>query len=118
MDPGNRRVRGALRLTDGLPQRGDAEHASARRHGMAVGERSPGVEDLAVFGRRIQAGSAELEVVKRCERCAVITRDPDTTETSPELLRVLTETSDTCMGVYCKVVRPGDVAIGDLIGPV
>ena len=69
------------------------------------------------LGHRIQAGSAELEVVKRCERCVVITRDPDTTETSPALLRALTETSDTCMGVYCRVVRPGDVAVGDLIGP-
>ena len=74
--------------------------------------------EVAWLGRRIQAGSAELEVVKRCERCAVVTRDPDTTETSPELLRVLTATSDTCMGVYCKVVRPGEVAVGDVIGPV
>jgi len=69
------------------------------------------------LGRRLRAGSAELEVVKRCERCAVVTRDPDTTETSPALLRVLTETSDTCMGVYCRVVQPGQVAVGDLIGP-
>jgi len=70
-------------------------------------------EELRWLGRRIRAGDAELEVVSRCERCVVITRDPDTTRASPELLRVLTETSDTCMGVYCRVARPGMVAIGD-----
>jgi len=74
-------------------------------------------EELRWLGRRIRAGDAELEVVSRCERCVVITRDPDTTQASPELLRVLTKTSDTCMGVYCRVVRAGMVTTGDLCGP-
>jgi MOSC domain-containing protein YiiM len=47
----------------------------------------------------------------------VITHDPDTTVTSPALLRVLTQTSEANMGVYCRVVRPGVVAVGDLAGP-
>ena len=72
--------------------------------------------ELSWIGRRVNAGDAELEVVARCERCVVITRDPDTTVTSPQLLRVLTEKLETCMGVYCSVVRPGRVAVGDLIG--
>ena len=74
-------------------------------------------EELRWLGRRIGAGGSELEVVSRCERCVVITRDPDTAQASPELLRVLTETSDTCMGVYCRVVRRGMVATGDPCGP-
>ena len=41
----------------------------------------------------------------------------DTTAAAPNLLRVLTETSDTCMGVYCRVLRQGSVKIGDLVGP-
>ena len=75
-------------------------------------------EELRWVGRRIQTGSAELEVVKRCERCVIITLDPDSTEATPALLRVLTQTSDTCMGVYCRVVRPGQVSVGDRCGPV
>jgi uncharacterized protein len=75
-------------------------------------------EELRWIGRRLQAGSAELEVVKRCERCVVITLDPDSTAATPALLRVLTQTSDTSMGVYCRVVRPGHVSVGDLCGPV
>lgn len=74
-------------------------------------------EELRWLGRRIRAGDAELEVVSRCERCVVITRDPDTTQASPELLRVLTKTSDTCMGVYCRVARRGMVSTGDPCGP-
>jgi MOSC domain-containing protein len=73
-------------------------------------------EELGWLGRRIRAGSAQLDVVKRCERCVVITRDPDTTQASPELLRVLTEMSDTYMGVYCRVAASGIVANGDPCG--
>ena len=72
-------------------------------------------EEIAWVGRRVQVGDAELEVVSRCERCVVITRDPDTTTTTPELLRLLTETAETCMGVYCRVTRPGSVATGDSV---
>lgn len=74
-------------------------------------------EEMRWLGRRIRVGSAVLEVVKRCERCAVISRDPDTTLASPELLRLLAQTSDTCMGVYCRVETPGSVTTGDRCGP-
>jgi uncharacterized protein YcbX len=67
------------------------------------------------LGRRIAIGGLELEAVKRCERCVVITRDPDTTIASPELLRVLNKTQQTNMGVYCQVTRPGSVAVGDQV---
>ncbi len=73
--------------------------------------------ELSWLGRTIVAGDARLEVVSRCERCVVITRDPDTTLASPELLRVLTESRETCLGVYCRVVQQGRVALGDAIGP-
>ena len=74
-------------------------------------------EEVRWVGRRIRAGAAVLEVVKRCERCAVVTRDPETTIASPELLRLLAQTSDTSLGVYCRVVTPGAVEVGDLCGP-
>jgi hypothetical protein len=70
-------------------------------------------EELAWIGRRVAVGAAEFEVVSRCERCVVITKDPDTTATTPELLRLLTETRETCMGMYCRVTRPGRVTTGD-----
>lgn len=73
-------------------------------------------EELRWLGRVIRAGEAELEVTSRCERCKVITMDPDTTEATPDILRVLVERHDERMGVYCRVVRPGHVAVGDFVG--
>jgi MOSC domain-containing protein len=75
-------------------------------------------EELSWLGRRIAVGGAELDVAKRCDRCVVVTRDPDTTTASPELLRILTNTFEACMGLYCHVARPGRVSVGDLCGPV
>jgi uncharacterized protein YcbX len=75
----------------------------------------PPEEEIGWLSRRVQVGEAELDVVSRCERCVVITRDPDTTITTPELLRVLNETQETCMGMYCQVTRPGRVAVGDSV---
>jgi uncharacterized protein len=73
-------------------------------------------EELRWLGRVIRAGDAELEVVDRCERCKVITMDPDTTEATPELLRLLVERHDERLGMYCRVVRPGRVSVGDFVG--
>lgn len=73
-------------------------------------------EELRWLGRVIRAGDAELEVVDRCERCKVITMDPDTTEAAPQLLRLLVQNHDERMGVYCQVARPGRVAVGDFVG--
>lgn len=104
--------------------------ASVDAFGMEVGRRldhrrfranlyADGLEpeaELRWLGRVIRAGDAELEVTSRCERCKVITMDPDTTEADPRILRVLVEQHDERMGVYCRVVRPGRVAVGDFVG--
>ena len=73
-------------------------------------------EELRWLGRTIRAGDAELDVVSRCVRCAVITRHPDTTEATPELLELLVARHEKCMGVYCHVAKAGRVAVGDLVG--
>src|ERR1700730_8221886 len=70
-------------------------------------------EEIAWLGRHVAVGGIELAVIKQCERCVVITRDPDTPAAAPALWRVLTETRETYMGVYCEVTRPGRVAVGD-----
>lgn len=73
-------------------------------------------EEVGWVGRRVRAGEAELEVVKRDVRCVVPTHDPDTTLATPMILRMLVERHDECMGVYCRVVKPGRVAVGDFVG--
>jgi len=73
-------------------------------------------EELSWLGRRLRVGDAALEVTSRCERCKVTRMDPDTTEATPELLRLLVDRHDERFGMYCRVVRPGRVAVGDFVG--
>src|SRR5207247_1336819 len=104
----------------------DGAAHGAREAGMAVDHRRfranlylEGIEpdeEIGWVGRRIRAGDAELEVVSRCVRCVVITKDPDTTAAAPELLDLLVDRHDKCMGVYCRVVKAGRVAVGDFVG--
>jgi len=85
------------------------------RANLYVDELEP-EEELRWLGRVIRAGEAELEVTSRCERCKVITMDPDTTEATPDILRVLVDLHDERMGMYCRVVTPGTVSVGDFVG--
>lgn len=64
-------------------------------------------------GSRLQLGSAELEVTEPCERCVVTTIHPDTLESDPSVLRRINGELGGIMGVYCRVVTPGRVAVGD-----
>jgi uncharacterized protein len=75
-------------------------------------------EEVGWLGRKLQAGEAELEVIDRCVRCLVINLDPDTTVSTPSLLELMVERHEKCMGMYCRVVRPGRVSLGDSVRPL
>ena len=66
-------------------------------------------------GRRLRVGEAELELLHPCERCAIPTRDPDTSEKWPELLRWLAREHDTLFGINARAVRPATVRVGDAV---
>lgn len=65
------------------------------------------------IGRRMRIGDAEFEVVQGCVRCAIPTRDPDTQEKWPQLLRWLAAERAMTFGIIVRalgpaVVRPSD----------
>ena len=64
-------------------------------------------------GRRVRVGEAELELLHPCVRCAIPTRDPDTAEKWPELLRRLARDHETIFGINARAVRPATVRAGD-----
>jgi uncharacterized protein len=66
-------------------------------------------------GRRITVGDAELELLHPCERCAIPTRDPDTYEKWPQLLRWLAREHDTIFGINARALRPATVRVGDAV---
>ncbi len=64
-------------------------------------------------GRSIELeGGVRLEILGSCERCAIPTRDPDTREKWPELLKHLTAEHGQDFGVLARVSAPGRVAAG------
>jgi uncharacterized protein YcbX len=76
---------------------------------------APAFAEERWVGRRLRVGDAELEAVQTCERCAIPTRDPDTTEKWPELLRHLAARHDTLFGVNVRALRPATVRVGDAV---
>ncbi len=57
-------------------------------------------------------GGVRLAIAGPCERCAIPTRDPDTREKWPELLRHLTAQHGQNYGVLARVIEGGRVAAG------
>lgn len=70
-------------------------------------------DELEWPGSEFSIGDAVLQVSKMCERCALTTVDPETLVSDPAFLKLVVQRHDGRFGVYCKVLRPGDVRIGD-----
>jgi uncharacterized protein YcbX len=100
-----------LVLTDGgLAQLG-VDGRRFRPNIMLGGVDGPQERDWV--GRRLRAGSVLLFVREPCERCVVTTIDPDTLEVDPEVLRRTRLELGGMMGVYCEVLVPGEISVGD-----
>jgi uncharacterized protein YcbX len=76
------------------------------------------------LGRDVRVGEAIVRPAGNVGRCAVTTHDPDTGIASFDTLRILAATRgslDTTeplpFGVWADVIEPGDVSLGDPIGP-
>jgi uncharacterized protein YcbX len=65
------------------------------------------------IGRRLRVGAAELAIVEGCERCAIPTRDPDTQDKWPQLLRLLAAERATTFGLIARALAPAVVREGD-----
>ncbi len=70
------------------------------------------VEDAWV-GRRCSVGDVQLEIVKPCRRCVMVTRrQPGGLDHQVGVLTHLLRVADGCLGVLARVERPGTVALG------
>jgi MOSC domain-containing protein len=79
---------------------------------------APAFAEASWQGRHVRVGEAELELLHPCERCAIPTRDPDTSEKWPQLLRHLAREHDTLFGINARAVRPATVRLGDPVAVV
>lgn len=75
-------------------------------------------------GRDVAVGSAVVRADIEAARCATTTRDPSTGLRDIDMLRVIrdvrgvTQRNTVDLGIYCDVVRPGRVAVGDEVRPL
>jgi len=73
-------------------------------------------EETELVGCRVRAGSTELEVGKRIDRCVMTTRpQPDGIERDLDVLRTINRERGGFLGVGALVVEPGSIAVGDEI---
>jgi hypothetical protein len=62
---------------------------------------------------RLQLGTVRLRVRSPIERCVTVTYHPLGETSDPQILRFLAAQRNAWMGIYCDVLEPGIVAVGD-----
>jgi uncharacterized protein YcbX len=76
-----------------------------------------GEDDLV--GSRAQIGESVLDVTTRIPRCVMTTRpQPGGIERDLDVLRTINRDRHGCLAVAARVVQPGTVRVGDVVGPV
>lgn len=71
-------------------------------------------EDL--IGKQIKIGTEViLEINKYCERCMIITVDPETGTRQPKLLKQLVKDQNNHFGLYASVIQTGTIYAADVI---
>jgi uncharacterized protein YcbX len=72
-------------------------------------------------GQKVCIGEAIVRVIAPVPRCVVTTRNPDSGATDARVLHALARPrgkNDITFGVWCDVIHPGRIHIGDLVmGP-
>jgi len=122
------RVAGATLVSNGSLEAlraaaGATEPVDGRRFRMTIG-----VDGVAAhtedgwIGERVRVGGAVVAVRAHVGRCAVTTRDPDTGIRDLDTLGVIAEyrahvetREPLPFGVWCQVLQPGRVAVGDAV---
>jgi uncharacterized protein len=89
----------------------------ARRFRMTIAiDGADAWEEHGWGGREIAVGAARLRGVEPVPRCAVTTRDPERGDTDAPVLKALATLRgkrDVTFGIWCDVVEPGAVRVGD-----
>jgi uncharacterized protein YcbX len=67
------------------------------------------------IGKRLSIGNAELQVDSYCQRCSMITIDPDTLEHDPSLLKKVNQEMNLNFGVYASVRKTGQINVGEKV---
>jgi uncharacterized protein YcbX len=80
---------------------------------FAIASQAFNENELSLVGSRLAIGTTILQVREPIERCVTTTYDLKTGESDPDVLRAVAQHRGSCLGIYCDVLTPGRVRIGD-----
>ena len=73
-------------------------------------------DELKWVGRTLRIGNtARIAITEVDQRCVMISLDPATGKSSPEILKCVVQKHGQCAGIYATVLAPGEVRTGDPI---
>ena len=97
----------------------DGAVPDARRFRMTIAiDGAAAWEEHGWGGREIEAGGALLRGIEPVSRCVVTTRDPEAGATDAPVLAALAQLRgkrDVTFGIWCEVLSPGPVRVGDAV---
>ena len=71
-------------------------------------------------GQQVTIGDIALRVLAPVPRCVVTTRNPESSTTDARILHALARLrgkNDITFGVWCEIIQPGHIQVGDLVIP-
>jgi uncharacterized protein len=71
-------------------------------------------------GQHVTIGDIALRVLEPVPRCVVTTRNPESGATDARILHALARLrgkNDITFGVWCEIIQPGRIQVGDLVTP-
>jgi uncharacterized protein YcbX len=73
-------------------------------------------DELRWVGKILRIGTeARIAVTEVDRRCVMITLDPATGVSSPEILKCVAQRHEQSAGIYATVLTPGEVRVGDTV---
>ncbi|MBJ7329344.1 MAG: MOSC domain-containing protein [Solirubrobacteraceae bacterium] len=66
-------------------------------------------------GHTLAVGETDLQLLHPCERCVIPTRDPDTQDRWPQLLKWLNAERGTCFGINARPPAPATIRVDDSV---
>jgi uncharacterized protein len=71
-------------------------------------------------GQKVTIGEVIVRVIAPVPRCVVTTRNPESGATDARILHALARlrgNNDITFGVWCEILRPGRIQVGDVVKP-
>ncbi len=67
------------------------------------------------IGKQLWIGNVKLSVDQACQRCSIVTMDPDTLDRESSLLTTIKEKMGLCFGLYASINQTGEIRLGEKV---